>query len=108
MDGGAFGFEEELAGAADAEGVIRGLGCAADLDLVLVNYVLEGLGEAQLVVDVAAEGFEEGIDEFDADLSFVVGGAVGVLIVGETVDEVQDLARGGHEATRSQQDGGSW
>ena len=72
VDGGLLGLDEELARAADAEAVVGGLGRAADLDGVLVDDVLVGLGVALRVVDVPAEGLEEGVEELAAELGLVV------------------------------------
>ena len=69
---GLLGLDEELARAADAEAVVGRLGGAADLDGVLVDHVLVGFGVALLVVDVPAEGLEEGVDELAAELGLVV------------------------------------
>ena len=55
VDRGLLGLDEELALLADAEGVIRRLGRAADFDLVLVDDLFVLLGEALHVVDVPAE-----------------------------------------------------
>ena len=77
VDGGLLGFEEELAGAADAEAVVGRLGGLADFDGVFVDDVLVGLGVALLVVNVPAEGLEERVEEFAADLGFVVVGRAG-------------------------------
>jgi len=122
IDGGFLGLDEELADPADAEAVIGGLGRPADLDRVLVDDVLVGLGVALLVVDVPAEGFEERVDELAADLGLVVAaapgsaapgsaapgsaapgsaagggarGTVGVGVLGEALDELEDRSRGG-------------
>ena len=81
VDRGLLGLDEELARAADAEAVVRGLGRAADLDGVLVDDVLVGLGVAGPVVDVPAEGLEERVDELAADLGLVVvAGEIGVAL----------------------------
>ena len=72
VDGGLLGFDEEFARPADAEGVIGGLGGAADLDGVLVDDIFVGLGVVVVVEHVPAEGLEEGVEELAAQLGFVV------------------------------------
>ncbi len=90
-DRGLLGLDEELADAADAKAVVRGLGRAADLDGVFVDDVLVGFGVACLVVDVSAECVEERVDELAADLGFVVGLLlVGLGVLGEALDELEN------------------
>ena len=55
-DGRFFGLDEEFAVAADAKGVVGGGGLAVDLEHVLVDDVLVGLGVALEVKDIPAEG----------------------------------------------------
>ena len=45
VDGGLLGFEEELADAADAEGIVRRLGLPGDLHAVLVDDLAILLGK---------------------------------------------------------------
>lgn len=72
VDGRFFGFQEELAGAAHAKAVVRGLGNAAHLDGVFVDDVFIRLGIALLVADIPAQLFEKGIDKLPAQLGFIV------------------------------------
>src|SRR5262249_55043995 len=82
------GFEKELLGAADPKTVVGGFGHPADFDCVFVNDILIGFGIALDIVHVPAEAFEERIDEFLAQLGFVVmAGFVGLGIVLETLDK---------------------
>jgi len=65
-----------------------------------VDHVLVDFGVAFGVGDVPAKRGEEGVDEFTADLGFVVAaGAIGVEIPAEAVDEVEDFLRRGHART---------
>jgi len=90
--GGALGFEKEFACAADAEAVVGGFGGLTDFDGVFVDDVLVGFGVAVLVVNVPAERLEEGVEEFAAELGFiVVGRAVGVAVAVEPLDQFKDL-----------------
>lgn len=104
VDGGFFGFEEELTGAADAEAVVGGFGSAAgagDFDGVFVDDVFVGVGVAGGVGHVPAECGEEGVEEFAAELGFVViGGGVGVGVAGEAIDEIGDGGGNGHGLLR--------
>ncbi len=87
VDRGFFGFDEEFPRAADAKAVVGRLVAAADFDGVLVDDVLVGLGVAPGVVHVPAEGFEEWIDEFLTEASFVVAsGAVVFFVELEALD----------------------
>jgi len=62
-----------------------------------VDDVFVGVGVAGGVGDVPAQGGEEGVDEFAADLGFVVvGGGVGVAVAVEGFDELKDGGRCGH------------
>ena len=66
--------------------------------MVFVDDVFVGFGVASGVVDVPAEGFEEGVEEFAADLGFVVlAGFVGVEVALEAFDEIEDFFWGGHD-----------
>jgi hypothetical protein len=96
-NGGLLGFEEEDAPAADAEAVVGRLGRAADLDGVLVDDFAEGLGVVLRVVDVPAEGLEEGIEEVAPQQGFVVAAAAISVEVGfESLDELADDGGSGH------------
>jgi hypothetical protein len=53
--------------ATDAEGVVRGLGCARDPSTSL----RAGPGQTRLVGNVPAEGLEEGVEELGAELFFL-------------------------------------
>ena len=91
IDRGLFGFEKKFAGAADAETVVRGLGEAAYLDGVFVDNVLVGLGIAAVVVNIPAEGLEKGVDEFTAQLGFIVGARfVGINLLTKPVNKVEN------------------
>ena len=58
---------------------------------VFVDDVLVGFGVAAGVVDVPAEGEEEGVEELAAELGFVEGGGVvGIAVALEGVDESPD------------------
>ena len=88
IDGRLFGFDEEFAGAADAEAIIGGGMVGADFDGVFVDDVLVGLGVTGGVGDVPAEGVEQGIGEFSAELGFVVSAAaVGVDVAIKGFDQ---------------------
>lgn len=64
---------------------------AAHLDRVLVDDLLVRLRPALLVVHVPAEGAEERVHEFAAELGFVVGrSALGVPAAVEALDELDD------------------
>lgn len=76
IDRGFLGLDEELPGPADPEAVVGGLGGPADLDRVLGDDVLVGLGVTLLVIDVPAQGLEEGVDELGADVGFLVTGSL--------------------------------
>jgi len=95
---GLLRFQEELARPADAETIIGGLGIAPDLDRILGDDVLVGLGPALPVADVPAEFLEERLDELGAELSFLIAGAfVGGEVALEDFDQAFDLLRGGHK-----------
>jgi hypothetical protein len=56
-----------------------------------VDDVLVRFGVVLLVVNGPAEGFEERVEEFAADLGFVVVGRfVGFAVAVEALDEVED------------------
>lgn len=82
---------------ADAEGVVRGLGHAADLDGVLVHDFAEALGVTMLVVHIPAQQSEQRVEKVAPELGFVVGAA---LVMGklfaEAVDECEEFSWGGH------------
>ena len=94
---GFLGFHEELARAADAEGVIRRLGGPAHLDRILVDHILVGLGVVLAVGHIPAQGLEERVEEFAAQLRLVVvPGAVGGGLIAKALDELADGVRCGH------------
>jgi len=63
-----------------------------------VDDVLVGLGVACGVVDVPAQGHEQRIEEFVAELGFVVGrSAVGVAVAVEGIEEIGDDGWCGHK-----------
>jgi len=70
MDG--FFASRKLAGTADTEAVIRGLGNATDLDGVFMDNVLIGFGIALSVGYIPAQFLEKRVYEFTAHLGFVV------------------------------------
>ena len=87
-DRGLLGFEEELARAADLKAVVGGLDGAADADGILVDDILVGFGVALFVVDVPAEGFEQGIKKLLPKPRFiVVPGFVGLELFPEPRDQ---------------------
>ena len=67
-----FGFQKELARAADAEAVVRSFGGGLCPERVFVDHFLVGFGEPLLVVDVPAEMLEEGVEELAAELGAAV------------------------------------
>ena len=71
-----FRLDEEFPGGADAKGVVGRAGGAFDLEGVFVDDVAVLEGDVALVVDVPTEFDEKGIEEFDAQLGFVVVGGV--------------------------------
>ena len=83
------GLGKEDAAAADAECVVRGLGCACDLDGLFVDDRLEDFGQAGFVGDVPTERLEEGVEELGAELFFfVVRGQKDLAVPFEPLDEV--------------------
>ena len=57
-----------------------------------MDDVLVGFGVALLVINVPAERFEERIEEFAAELRFVVlAGLVGLEVLLEAVDKLDDF-----------------
>ena len=87
-----------ISGATDAEGIVGRFGGAGEADLVFVDDVFVGFGVAGGVVDVPAEMFKEGVEEFAAELGFVVlAGFVGVEVAFETFDEIENFFWGGHD-----------
>jgi len=97
VDRRLFGFDEELAGGADAEGVIRGFERAFILEGVFVDHLAVLRGEVGAVDHIPTEGFEQGVEEFLAELGFVVAtGAVELARVAEAVDEILDDGWCGH------------
>ncbi len=88
IDRGLFRLEEEFTGASDTEAIIGGLSVSSDLDGILVNDVLVGIGIALFIVDIPAEGFPEGVKEFATNLGFVITtGFVVVDVFGKMVAE---------------------
>ena len=74
--GRLFRLDEEFSGGADAKGVVGRAGGAFDLEGVFVDDVAILEGDVALVVDVPTEFDEKGVEEFDAQLGFVVVGRV--------------------------------
>ena len=74
--GRLFRFDKEFTGGADAKGIVGRAGGAFDLEGVFVDDVAVLEGDVALVVDVPTEFDEKGIEEFDAQLGFVVVGGV--------------------------------
>ena len=104
MDGGFLGLDEEFAGAADAEGIVRRGGAGAgNAERIFVDDVLVGLGIALSVVHVPAKGGEEWVDEFLADpCLLVVGVNVGIEVATEGLDTLKNALRNRHEGARQQ------
>src|SRR5207244_4213601 len=79
---------------ADAEAVIRSFGGFADFDRVFVDDVFVGLGVALFVVNVPAERFEKGVEEFATKLGLVVMmGFVGIAVAIKALDQFEDEGR---------------
>lgn len=92
VHGRLLGLDEELARAADAEGVVGRLGAGADLDDVLVDDVPVGLSQTLAVVHVPAERLEEGVEVIAAKLRLgVTAVAVVVEVQAEALDQLDDL-----------------
>jgi len=72
VDGWFLGFDKEFALSADAKGIVGRFGDAADFDGVFVDDILVGFGMSCRIVDIPAQCFKEGIDEFAANLRFVI------------------------------------
>ena len=86
-----FGFDEEFAGGADAESVVGGFERALVLEGVFVDDLAVLGGEVGAIVHIPTEGFKKRVEEFLAELGFVVAtGAVELTRVAEAVDEVLD------------------
>lgn len=82
---------------ADAEFVVGGFGLAFDVEGGFLDDLAVLGGVALLVGEVPAQGGEEGVEEFTAELGLVVvAGAVLVAGVGEALDEVENDLRSGH------------
>ena len=97
IDGRLLGFDEELALATHAEGVIGGFGGAFNLEGILDEHLAILGSIAIFVVDVPPEGFKEFIEECLAEAGFIVfTGAVGFAILFEIGDELVDDLRCGH------------
>ncbi len=91
VDGRFFGFDEEFAGGANAESVIGGFDRALVLERVFVDDLAVLGGKVGAVVHVPTESFKKRVEEFLAELGFVVAtGAVELTRVAEAVDEVLD------------------
>ena len=90
--GGFLGLADEPVLPVGAEEVIGALLAAGDLGAAL-DFDFAVLGNvAQLVLDVPAEGTEEGIEEFLPDAGFVVGRALVLLeVLFELGDEAEEL-----------------
>src|ERR1035437_2444392 len=89
--GRAPGFEEKLSRAADAKTVIRRFGAIGGFDGVCVDYILVVFSVALLVINIPAEGFEERVKEFTANLGFVViAGLVSLAVALKAFNEVED------------------
>jgi len=91
-----FGFDEEFARGADAESVIRRFDRALIFNGVFVDHLAVLRGEVGAVVHIPAERLEEGIEEFLAELGFVImPGAIERPRVAEAVNEgLDDFWRG--------------
>jgi len=63
-----------------------------------MNDVFVSFGQALDVVHVPAQGFEEGVEKFAAELGFVVlPGFIGIEMLLELIDQPEDLFRCAHE-----------
>jgi hypothetical protein len=106
-NGGLLGLDEKLAGAADAEGVIGGRHQPADLQGVLMDDVLVGLGMTGAVEDIPAKGVKERVEELATELRLlVVGREVGIEVAAESLDAFEDARRDRHEVGPQQWNGG--
>jgi CheY-like chemotaxis protein len=110
FDSGLFGFEKEDSPPTDAKAVVRRLGLAADLNGVFVDDVLVRFSQPLLVVDVPAEGLEEGVEELAAELRFVVAACrlVRLAIALEVLDQLTKDRRRRHESGASESRGSGW
>ena len=72
IDGGLLRLQKELANPADAEAVIRRASLPGAAQGGLMDHIFILLGVATHVAHIPAERLEEGIDKFDANLSFVI------------------------------------
>lgn len=84
LHGGLLRFQKELAGFADAEGVIGGLHLPVDLQGILVDHFAVGRGVPGFVRYVPTELFHQRIEELLPHLRFVVRGA----LIGRSVEPV--------------------
>ena len=85
------GFEEKLSRAADAKTVIRRLGAVGVFVGVCVDYILVGFSAALLVINIPAEGFEERVKEFTANLGFVVmAGLVSLAVALKAFHQIEN------------------
>jgi len=96
------GLGEEDAAAADAEGVVRRLGRARDLDWLFVDDGLEDFGQAGFVGDIPVERLEPGIEEFKAELLLFVRGPEDLAVLLEPLDEFDDRRGGRHSHCASE------
>jgi hypothetical protein len=91
VHGRAPGFEEKLSRAADAKTVIRRLGAVGGFVGVCVDYILVGFSAALLVINIPAEGFEERVKEFTANLGFVVmAGLVSLAVALKAFHQIEN------------------
>jgi hypothetical protein len=91
IHGRAPGFEEKLARAADAKTAVRRLGAAGGFDGVCVDYILVVFSAALLVINVPAEGLEERVKEFTANLGFVVvAGLVSFAVALKAFNQIEN------------------
>jgi hypothetical protein len=92
VDGRFLSLNEEKRMPARLEGVIRGLGGSVYIHRDLFDHLAEFFGVVLMVVDVPAEGFEEGVEEVIAKLGLVVfAGVVDIALVGKAGDEVNNF-----------------
>jgi len=88
-------LEEKLSDTANAEAVVRRFGVAADLYGVFVDDFFICLCITLSIIYIPAEGFKEGVDEFYAELGFVVGRvSIGFDILLEALNEAGYLFQG--------------
>ena len=93
-NGRLLGFNEKLAGSANAEGVIGRFGDTSNLNGILVNHIFICFGITFEIVDIPAKRFKEWINELAAHLGLGVGtGFVCFKVAFEAFNKVVDYLR---------------